>query len=149
MNLHRRSFLAVTAAAVTAALWPWRAFAQWVRPQAAFEAKGLESAFAAMGGTPEPSNDISFITPEIAENGAVVPVNVTSTIPGTTEIAILVEMNPNPLAALFVFADGTEASVQTRVKVSQTCKLHAVVRANGKLYGTSRESKVTLGGCGG
>lgn len=149
MNLHRRSFLAVTAAAVTAALWPLRAFAQWVRPQAAFEAKGLESAFAAMGGTPEPSTDISFITPEIAENGAVVPVNVASKIPGTTEIAILVEMNPNPLAALFVVAEGTEAAVQTRVKVSQTCKLHAVVRANGKLYGTSRETKVTLGGCGG
>lgn len=153
MNLHRRSFLAMSgtalAMATTAALWPLRAFAQWVRPQAAFEAKGLEATFAAMGGTPEPSSEIDFLSPEIAENGAVVPVNVTSRIAGTTEIAILVEMNPNPLAALFVFPEGTEPAVQTRVKVAQTCKLHAVVRANGKLYGTSRETKVTLGGCGG
>jgi sulfur-oxidizing protein SoxY len=150
MNMHRRSFLAIGGSALAlAALWPLRAFAQWVRPQAAFEAKGLEATFAAMGGTPEPSSEIDFQSPEIAENGAVVPVNVTSRIAGTTEIAILVEMNPNPLAALFVFPEGTEPSVQTRVKVAQTCKLHAVVRANGKLYGTSRETKVTLGGCGG
>lgn len=153
MNMHRRSFLSMTgtalAMAATAALLPLRALAQWVRPQAAFEAKGLEATFAAMGGTPEASPDITFMAPEIAENGAVVPVNVTSKIPGTTEISILVEMNPNPLAAIFVFPEGTEATVQTRVKVAQTCKLHAVVRANGKLYGTSRETKVTLGGCGG
>lgn len=150
MNMHRRSFLAISGSALAlAALWPLRALAQWVRPQAAFEAKGLEATFAAMGGTPEPSSEIDFLSPEIAENGAVVPVNVTSRIAGTTEIAILVEMNPNPLAALFVFPEGTEPSVQTRVKVAQTCKLHAVVRANGKLYGTSRETKVTLGGCGG
>jgi sulfur-oxidizing protein SoxY len=153
MNMHRRSFLSMTgtalAVAATAVLLPVRAFAQWVRPQAAFEAKGLEATFAAMGGTPEASGDITFMAPEIAENGAVVPVNVTSKIPGTTEISILVEMNPNPLAGIFVFPEGTEPTVQTRVKVAQTCKLHAVVRANGKLYGTSRETKVTLGGCGG
>jgi len=153
MNMQRRTFLSMSATALavvaTAAMWPVRAFAEWVRPEAAFKAKGMDATFAAVGGTPEPSEDIAFMTPEIAENGAVVPVSVTSKIPGTTEIMIMVEKNPNPLAAIFVFPEGTAPSVKTRVKVAQTCNLHAVVRANGKLYGTSRETKVTLGGCGG
>jgi sulfur-oxidizing protein SoxY len=149
MSLPRRSFLTLLGLAATAALWPLRAFAEWVRPEAAFGAKSLDAAFAALGGTPEASSEIDFLSPEIAENGAVVPVNVTSRIVGTDQIAILVEMNPNPLAALFNFPEGTEAAVQTRVKVAQTCKLHALVRANGKWFSTSRETKVTLGGCGG
>lgn len=153
MNMHRRSFLtlsaSVLAVAATATMWPLRAMAEWVRPKAAFEAKGMDDTFAAMGGTPEASTNIDFMTPEIAENGAVVPVTVTSKIPGTTEISILVEKNPNPLAAIFVFPEGTDPSVKTRVKVAQTCNLYAVVRANGKLYSATRETKVTLGGCGG
>lgn len=153
MNPQRRSFLAmgasIVALATTAALWPLRALAEWVRPDKAFEAKGLDATFAALGATPEPSTEINFMTPEIAENGAVVPVSVTSKIPGTEQIAILVEMNPNPLAALFMIPEGTEPSISTRVKVAQTCKLHAAVYAGGKWYGTARETKVTLGGCGG
>lgn len=153
MSMHRRSFLtmsgSVLAVAMTSALWPLRAMAQWARSDAAFDAKGIDAAFAAFGGVPEPSTEITFTAPEIAENGAVVPVSVTSKIPGTEQIAIFVEKNPNPLAGVFIFPEGTEAAVQTRVKVGQTCKLYAVVRAKGKLYVTSRETKVTLGGCGG
>jgi sulfur-oxidizing protein SoxY len=153
MNMHRRSFLAMTASVVavatTAALWPLRALAEWVRPQAAFEAKALDVVYASLGGTPEDSDQITFMSPEIAENGAVVPVSVSSKIAGTDQIAILVEMNPNPLAALFIIPEGTEAGVSTRVKVGQTCNLQALVRADGKWYRTSRETKVTLGGCGG
>lgn len=153
MNLHRRSFLTMSASmlavAATAALWPLRALAQWARPDAAFEAKAMDVAFASLGGTPEPSSEITFMTPEIAENGAVVPVSVTSKIPETDQIAILVEMNPNPLVALFMIPEGTEPMVSTRVKVAQTCKLHAAVHAGGKWYSTARETKVTLGGCGG
>lgn len=153
MNLHRRSFLTMSASmlavATAAALWPLRALAQFARPDAAFEAKAFDAAFASLGGTPEPSSEITFMTPEIAENGAVVPVSITSKIPGTDQIAILVEVNPNPLAALFMIPEGTEPTVSTRVKVAQTGKLHAAVRAGGKWYSTSRETKVTLGGCGG
>jgi len=153
MNMHRRSFLAMTASVVavatTAALWPLRALAEWVRPQAAFEAKALDVVYASLGGTPEDSDQITFMSPEIAENGAVVPVSVSSKIAGTDQIAILVEMNPNPLAALVIIPEGTEAGVSTRVKVGQTCNLQALVRADGKWYRTSRETKVTLGGCGG
>ena len=89
------------------------------------------------------------MSPDIAENGAVVPVGVTSNIPGTTEIFILVEKNPNPVSASFVIGTGTEPSVQTRVKMGETSKVIAVVKANGKVYTTTRETKVTLGGCGG
>lgn len=153
MNMQRRSFLTMSASmlavATTAALWPLRALAQWTRVDAAFEAKAMDAVFASLGGTPEPSSEITFMTPEIAENGAVVPVSVTSKIPGTDQIAILVEMNPNPLVAMFMIPEGTEPMVSTRVKVAQTCKLHAAVHAGGKWYSTSRETKVTLGGCGG
>jgi len=149
MSLQRRSFLTLLGLAVSAAVWPLRALAQLVRPDAAFAAKALDAVYAGLGGTPEESSEITFLTPEIAENGAVVPVNVSSKIAGTDQIAIVVELNPNPLVAVFMIPDGTEPAVQTRVKVAQTCKLHALVRANGKWYSTSRETKVTLGGCGG
>lgn len=153
MNMHRRSFLAMSATALafaaTAALWPARAFAQWVRPEGAFKAKDIAGTYSALGGTPEPSTDITFLSPEIAENGAVVPVSVTSKIPGTEQIAIVIELNPNPLAALFMLPAGTEPMVSTRVKVAQTSRLHALVKANGKWYSSTRETKVTLGGCGG
>jgi sulfur-oxidizing protein SoxY len=153
MKLRRRTFInyagTALAFAVTSVCWPLRALAQSLRPEAAFAAKALDAAFAALGGTPEASDAISFSTPEIAENGAVVPISVLSNIAGTEMIAILVEKNPSPLAATFYFPEGTEAFVQARVKVSQTCKLHALVKAGGKLYSTSRETKVTLGGCGG
>lgn len=153
MSICRRSFLSFSASAfgalVAGVSLPLRVLAQHVRPDAGFAATDMAGAYAALGGTPEASSDIVFTSPEIAENGAVVPVSVASNIPGTTKIAILVEKNPNPLTAVFYIAEGTEASIQTRVKVTQTCQLYAVVEANGKYYSASRETKVTLGGCGG
>ena len=153
MNLNRRSFLVSGASALAllgvAAAWPVRALAKLVRPEAAFTATTVDDALAGIGGTAETSAEIVFQTPEIAENGAVVPVSVTSNIPGTDQISILVEANPNPLVAVFSIPEGTLPSVMTRVKVAQTCNLTAVVRANGKNYSVSRETKVTLGGCGG
>ena len=153
MSLDRRHFLSVSAsmigALVAGVALPFRLLAQQARPDAGFAATDLASAYAALGGNPEPSNDIVFTSPEIAENGAVVPVSVVSNIAGTTKISILVEKNPNPLTAVFYITEGTEPSIQTRVKVAQTCNLYAVVEANGKLFSASRETKVTLGGCGG
>lgn len=152
MSLNRRSFLFSGASAVVllaAAAWPMRALAKLVRADAAFTATTVKDALAGIGGTPETSTEIVFQTPEIAENGAVVPVTVTSNIPGTDQISILVEANPNPLVAMFSIPEGTLPSVQTRVKVAQTCNVTAVVRANGKNYSVSRQTKVTLGGCGG
>ena len=114
-----------------------------------FQVKNLDEALTALGGKPEQSKDIDLTTPDIAENGAVVPVSVTSRVPGTQEIYILVENNPAPLSAAFTIPEGTEPFVSTRTKMGQTSNIHAIVKANGKLYSAMKETRVTLGGCGG
>ena len=114
-----------------------------------FDAKTLDAALKALGGTPTDSKEIVITSPDIAENGAVVPVAVTSKLPNTQEIYILVEKNPNPLTAAFTIAEGTEPYVSVRTKMGQSTNVYAVVKADGKLYSTFRETKVTLGGCGG
>jgi sulfur-oxidizing protein SoxY len=131
---------------------PGSAFAQqgnWNK--AAFETKSLNEAVKAMGGdAPIESKDIAFVnTPDIAENGAVVPFTIQSKIPKTEQIALLVEKNPNVLVASFNIPDGTEPWVNTRAKMGQTSNVFAVVKADGKYYYAAKEVKVTLGGCGG
>ncbi len=118
--------------------------------KAAFEAKNLDDTVKALGGTSAAqSGDISINAPDIAENGAVVPVGVSSKIPNTQAVYILVEKNPNSLAAGFGIPAGTEANVATRIKMGQTSNVHAVVKADNKFYVATKEVKVTLGGCGG
>jgi sulfur-oxidizing protein SoxY len=114
-----------------------------------FEAKTLADALKAMGATTVDSKDISINAPDIAENGAVVPITVSTTLANVDEIYILVEKNPFPLAASFVVPAGTEPSIQTRIKMGQSSNVIAVVKADGKFYSASKETKVTLGGCGG
>ena len=135
--------------------------AGWLKPGAAaaadawnksaFETKSLDDTMKALGGgTPAASKDITFFsTPDIAENGAVVPIGITSNVPKTESIAILVEKNPNMLAAVFDIPAGTEPSLSTRIKMGQTSNVFALVKADGKYYVASKEIKVTLGGCGG
>lgn len=134
--------------------------AGWLKPgeaaaqawnKAAFEAKTMDETMKALGGgAPAQSKDIAFVsTPDIAENGAVVPVGVTSSIPKTESIAILVEKNPNMMAASFDIPAGTEPTITTRVKMGQSSNVYALVKADGKYYVASKEIKVTLGGCGG
>lgn len=116
----------------------------------AFEMKTVPEAFKALGaGTPVNSADIIMRAPDIAENGAVVPIGIESRIPGTESIALLVEKNPNPFAAAFDIPAGTETTVATRVKMGETSNVYALVRANGKYFVAKKEIKVTLGGCGG
>jgi sulfur-oxidizing protein SoxY len=156
MNRNRRQSLktgggivVMSLAAATGILPSKHAFAQaWNK--AAFDGKNLNDVLKAMGGAAAvPSADISIQAPEIAENGAVVPVGVTSKIPNTQSIAILVEKNPSALAANFEFPAGTDASVTTRVKMGQSSNVHALVKADGKYFVATKEVKVTLGGCGG
>jgi sulfur-oxidizing protein SoxY len=154
MNVKRRhsinagASLALVAAAISAGLLPASALADWNK--AAFDAKNLNDVLKAMGGaTAEKSADIIITAPDIAENGAVVPVAVASKIAGTQSISILVEKNPSSLAAQFDILAGTEANVGTRVKMGQSSNVHAVVKAGGKYYVATKEVKVTLGGCGG
>lgn len=154
MNIKRRqtikagSSLALVAAAISAGVLPASAFANWNK--AAFDAKSMADVLKAMGGaSAEKSTDIIITAPDIAENGAVVPVAVASKIAGTQSIMILVEKNPSSLAAEFEILPGTEANVGTRVKMGQSSNIHAVVKAGGKYYVATKEVKVTLGGCGG
>jgi sulfur-oxidizing protein SoxY len=95
------------------------------------------------------SKDITIKAPDIAENGAVVPVEVTSGIAGTTSIAIFAEKNATPLIADFDFANGAEGFISTRIKMGKTSLVRAVVTAGGKTYTSAKEVKVTIGGCGG
>ena len=118
--------------------------------KAAFETKSLADAVKAMGGAAATeSKDIVITSPDIAENGAVVPFTIASKMPKTESMALLVEKNPNILAASFNIPAGTEPWVNTRVKMGQTSNVIALVKADGKFYYASKEVKVTLGGCGG
>ena len=140
--------LRVAALLASTGLFPLLASAASNR--AAFDAKNLAEALKALGaGAPVESKDVVLTAPDIAENGAVVPVGVVSNLPKTEYIAIMIEKNPNMLAASFTLPEGTMADVQTRVKMGQTSDVYAVVKADGKFYMSKKEIKVTLGGCGG
>ncbi len=146
-------FAAALAAVPRPALGQAGPAAQGIRwNAAAFNARSVADALEALGaGTPAETADVGWgSTPEIAENGAVVPVNVTSKIPGTEAIALLIEKNPNKLAAHFFFPDGTAPVLATRVKISESSRVHALVKTKAnKYFLATREIKVTLGGCGG
>jgi sulfur-oxidizing protein SoxY len=121
----------------------------WNKP--AFETKNMGDTMKALGGgEPSQSKDIVFFqTPDIAENGAVVPVGITSNIPNTESIAVLIEKNPNMLAAVFDIPAGTEPTISTRVKMGQSSNIYALVKADGRYFVAGKDVKVTLGGCGG
>ena len=118
--------------------------------EAAFSVKTLPDALRALGAqNPAVSDAILIKAPEIAENGAVVPVGVESRLAGTQSIIILIEKNPQPLTASFDIPAGTEPNVATRVKMGQSSDVYVLVRADGKFYMAKKEIKITLGGCGG
>ena len=131
-----------------ALLHPGRARA--ARNQSAFEAKSAIDAMKALGITnAEESKDIVIRAPDIAENGAVVPIDVTSGIPGTTSISVFIEKNPFPYTGTFDFAEGSVPFVHLRAKMGETSPVRVVAAAGGKFYTTAKEVKVTIGGCGG
>ncbi|WP_126444008.1 thiosulfate oxidation carrier protein SoxY [Sulfuricystis multivorans] len=117
---------------------------------AAFGAKDLDVALKTIGADGASANaSLVMKAPDIAENGAVVPVDVVSNIPNTSSIAILVKKNPFPLAAYFEFSNGALPDVSIRLKVAETCPIIAIAKADGKTFSTQKEVKVTVGGCGG
>lgn len=120
-------------------------------PQTAFDAKTLADAVKALGGgAPSASTDVSIVGPDIAENGAVVPVGVASSAAGVKRLLLLVEKNPSALAASFTVLEGAEANVSTRVKMGQSSNVYGVAMlADGRVLYAQKEIKVTLGGCGG
>ena len=119
-------------------------------PEDAFKQKSDADAIKSLyGKTAEESDKVKLDAPEIAENGAVVPISVATTLENVTSIALLVSENPNALAASYVIPEGTLPSVANRLKMQKTTNVIAIVEAGGKLYSATKEVKVTIGGCGG
>jgi sulfur-oxidizing protein SoxY len=119
-------------------------------PEDAFKQKGADDAIKSLyGRTAEPSDKIKLDAPEIAENGAVVPVSVSTTLADVTSISLVVPENPNALAAYYRIPSGTMPSVANRLKMAKTSNVIVIVEAGGKLYSATKEVKVTVGGCGG
>ncbi len=119
-------------------------------PEDAFKQKGEADAIKSLyGKTAEVSDKVKLDAPEIAENGAVVPIAVTTTLADVTSISFLVSENPNALAASYQIPPGTIPAVANRLKMAKTSNVIAIVEAGGKLYSATKEVKVTVGGCGG
>jgi sulfur-oxidizing protein SoxY len=150
MNKQRRSVVQITALIglmVTTGLISQSQAQDWNK--AAFDGKSLDDVMKALGASGfEKSNAITLNAPDIAENGAVVPVGVVTSLKAT-QMAILVEKNPSALAAQFFFPEAAQPFVTTRVKMAQSSNVYGLVKADGKWYVASKEVKVTLGGCGG
>jgi sulfur-oxidizing protein SoxY len=127
---------------------PFAALAAWNKE--AFGAKSAGDALQHLGAaSPAASKDLVIDAPQIAENGAVVPIEISSNIPGTSEIAVLIEKNPFPLAGKFTFGEGAVPFVKLNVKMGETSDVRVVALAGGRHYSATREIKVTIGGCGG
>jgi sulfur-oxidizing protein SoxY len=119
-------------------------------PEEAFKQKNEADAIKALyGRTAEPSDKVKLDAPEIAENGGVVPISVTTTLDKVTSISFFVAENPSALAASYRISDGTIPAVANRLKMAKTTNVTAIVEADGKLYSATKEVKVTVGGCGG
>ncbi len=149
MTIHRRKFLH-TALGVAAAILvvPLKVFA--ARPKAAFGAEKYDDVMNTLySSTTTDSSHVSIKAPDIAENGAVVPITVKTDLANAESVSIIVPNNPNPLAASFELTPSSGGLVSTRIKMAKTSDVHAVVKAGGKLYSASKEVKVTIGGCGG
>jgi sulfur-oxidizing protein SoxY len=139
---------ALAAALAAGLLRPGAAAAAWNK--GAFDAKTIADAMKALGfaGAVE-SKDIQIRAPEIAENGAVVPIDITSNIPGTTSISVFIEKNPFPYTGTFDVSQGALPFVHLRAKIGESSPVRVVVAAGGKYFTTAKEVKVTIGGCGG
>jgi sulfur-oxidizing protein SoxY len=153
MSLHRRAMLKLSGAATLVAMagaLPSRTVSAQGWNHAAFGGKTLDDIVRALGGAGyTPTKAVSWgATPDIAENGAAVQVSITSALPKTEAIAIVIEKNPGPLAAQFDVPPGTDPAIVMRLKMAQTSNVHAVVKADGKYFVSTREIRVTFGGCG-
>jgi sulfur-oxidizing protein SoxY len=145
MNKLRRIAVLALGAALAK---PLAVLAGWNRE--AFGAKNAADALNSLGAAnPVPSSELAIEAPQIAENGAVVPIEIMSNIPGTTSIAVVIEKNPFPLAGRFSFMEGALPFVKLNVKMGETSEVRVVAQAGGKHFVATREIKVTIGGCGG
>lgn len=154
--MKRRLFLkstlaggAVSVALSAGLLSPRAVLAAW--PKDAFQAKTVQDALKGIYGSDltKPSDKVSIKAPDIAENGAVVPVEVQTSLPNPESITIIAEENGTPLAASYNLASNAEGYISTRIKMGKTSNVIAVVKSGGTSYSARKEVKVTIGGCGG
>ena len=146
--IQRRKFIKALFAATTLALMPLKAFAA-IWNTLAFQATKLQEALAALQiSNVTLSNDIQIIAPDKAENGAVVQIEVISRISNTESIAIFVENNPTALIANFVFSEGADGFVVTRIKMAETSDVQAVIKSNNRYYSAKKRVEVLENGCG-
>jgi sulfur-oxidizing protein SoxY len=146
-TLSRRNVLALGAGALTLMAMPLQLLAG---KKEAFMDKKMNNAIKELYGSMDmKKSGVKLKAPNIAENGAVVPITVSSDVKNVESIAIFIEKNPRPLVAVFNVKSGTIPTFSTRVKMGKTSKIVVVAKADGKLYSTSKEVKVTIGGCGG
>jgi len=149
MQLSRRLFLGGSAALAALLAVPRALLAAW--PDKAFASSTAAEAMTELFGSdqPTPSSAISLDAPEIAENGAVVPITVETTLANVQSVSLVVEKNPRPLAITFEIPPGTLPNVACRIKMGQTSPVTAIVKTDTGLFSASKEVKVTIGGCGG
>ena len=148
MKHARRHFLGLVGAIAGTLLLPFKLLAaQW--NEKAYNETRFEDALRSIGALELIDTDqIDLKTPEIAENGAIVPIQVTTSLPDTERIYVFAEKNPQPLVSTYTFSRHVEPFFASRIKMGESAKVHVVVLAAGKHYTTSREVKVTIGGCG-
>lgn len=150
--MHKGTGAAAFGLAVGSGLLPTAAAATQAAPgwnQAAFAAKSMAEVVKALGGgTAAESRELVLQAPELSENGAMVRIGTQSRLPHTTLVALLVEKNPNALAALYEVPEGTDAAFETNVKMNQSSNVYVVAKAGEAFYYAVREVRVTLGGCG-
>ena len=154
--MKRRSFLkstvlvGATGAAISTGILSPNAAMAAAHMKNAFKATSADEVLKLLGAAGAVASDkIKIKAPEIAENGAVVPVSITSNIPGTTEIMSITAANPNPLAAKYTFGESADTAVKSRFKMGKTTDVIVLVKAGGKFYSAKANVKVTKGGCGG
>ena len=144
----RRVVLSAAGALAMGLIAPLRALAAWNRE--AFQSRTAADALRGLGvSASAESGDIAIEAPQIAENGAVVPIEISSRLPNTKSIALVIEKNPFPLAAMFDFADGAVPYVKVNVKLGESSFVRVFAQAGGRYYSAAKEIKVTIGGCGG
>jgi len=150
MNIGRRLFLHTGLALMALAALP-RALLAAAWPEKAFEAPAVSGALLGLFGTDQtvPSDQINLKAPEIAENGAVVPLKIKTTLENVESISIIVEKNPRPLAATIEILPGTLPEFSSRIKMRETSDVMVAVKTDTGIYTTAKEIKVTIGGCGG
>ena len=148
MKIDRRYLIRSMFALGAALTFPRILFA--ARPDKAFELTEADAVYAELfGEVPADSDRVKMKIPDIAENGAVVPITVTTDLENVESISVVVANNPTPLAAAFHMGPRSNATISVRIKMGQSSPVRAIVKADGKLYSTEKEVKVTIGGCGG